>query len=208
MLCTIGSDKQTIVLHTAVNIALDIVGDLLSRLPAASFLPRYLAKPDPVLAIPIAIIWNIRVHWTKKIVLVCSLCLTVVIIVFVITQASGLVHQGAVDINWLIFWHVLNSEAAVFLASAVSFRSFFVSRKNSRPYVHQYSVKRVVKESIVRTRPSNAPDSPPMGISHGGDSHGSLAELDRLSRAPKQGSGPISRNDSGCPLDGDVASLD
>ncbi|KAI9041834.1 uncharacterized protein KD926_006379 [Aspergillus affinis] len=140
VLCKIGPDKKIIVLHTAINTALEIV----------------------VLAIPIAIIWNIRVHWMQKVVLTCSLCLTVIIIVFMITQASGLMHHGVVDINWLIFWHLLNAEAAVFLASAVSFRSFFVARKNSRPSVRPYSVKQMVKESFGRSRHPNPTNTKPL----------------------------------------------
>ncbi|KAH8424779.1 uncharacterized protein LDX57_002522 [Aspergillus melleus] len=125
--CNAGSEKTRNIVHSAVNIALDIVGDLL------------------ILAIPVYLIWTIRIHRTQKLILSCSLCLTIFIISFSITRAAGLVHNGAVDTTWAMFWHFIIAEVGVLVTSATAFRSFFVARKNSRQgtYERRDGVERV-----------------------------------------------------------------
>ncbi|PYH29383.1 uncharacterized protein BO87DRAFT_410630 [Aspergillus neoniger CBS 115656] len=89
------------------------------------------------LAIPVNIIWKIRVRWTQRIVLTMSLCLTVVMIALSIVRVSGLLYHD-------IF---LSAEVGVFLVAAVSFRSFFVAQNRShRP--PPFSVKRFLRESF------------------------------------------------------------
>lgn len=100
-----------------------------------------------VLAIPINVIWKIKVRWGQKVFLSLSLCLTVIMIILSIVRVCGLVYHDLVDTVWETYWQFLSAEIGVFLASAVSFRSLFVSqnRSNSGP---NYSVKRLFKESF------------------------------------------------------------
>jgi uncharacterized membrane protein (Fun14 family) len=113
-----------------------------------------------VLAIPISIIWRVRVHWIQKIILGCSLCVAVIMIILMIVRVAGLVHQGVVDINWNIFWHFLNAEIGVLLTSAVTFRTLFVARKNGNAHASPpYSIKRGIKKSLSRSNRRTSSDT-------------------------------------------------
>ncbi|KAI9042819.1 uncharacterized protein KD926_004884 [Aspergillus affinis] len=132
--CNAGTEKNRNIIHSAVNIALDIVGDLL------------------ILAIPVLLIWTIRIQRVQKLILSCSLCLTIFIIGFSIIRAAGLVHNGAVDTTWAMFWHFIIAEVGVLVTSATAFRSFFVARKNSRQGTYDRR-GRVDKADRVKGRP-------------------------------------------------------
>lgn len=125
-----------------------------------------------VLAIPVNIIWKIRVRWTQRIVLAMSLCLTVVMIVLSIVRVSGLLYHDIVDAIWETYWQFLSAEVGVFLAAAVSFRSFFVAQNRShRP--PPFSVKRFLRESFSSHR-HRQPDSMSSTWLHG---YGSELEI-------------------------------
>ncbi|KAJ4290922.1 hypothetical protein N0V90_010118 [Kalmusia sp. IMI 367209] len=87
----------------------------------------YYNDPRMVLGIPICVIWRIRVHWTQKIVLMLSLCLTVFIIAITIVRMAGFASHGQVDIIWEVYWLILAAEVGLIMAAAITFRIFFVS---------------------------------------------------------------------------------
>ncbi|PIG86720.1 hypothetical protein AARAC_010734 [Aspergillus arachidicola] len=135
-----------------------------------------LTKRISVLAIPFNVIWKIRVRLSHKIILMCSLCLTIVMIALSIIRVSGLIYHDAMDSIWQIYWQFLGSEIGVFLASAVAFRSFFMARnKPSTPV--KYSIKKALKHSLSGANKRRHPDSFP-------DSWFEIpeSELDSLSR--------------------------
>ncbi|KAK1148991.1 hypothetical protein N8T08_007666 [Aspergillus melleus] len=109
---------------------------------------RLLECVNDLLVIPIAVTWTVRVPWKQKIILICSLCLTIIMASLSIIRVSGFVYYGMSDVIWGLYWQFLAAEVGVFLAAAVAFRSFFVARKNSRNATPPYSIKRFVKESI------------------------------------------------------------
>ncbi|KAL4945663.1 hypothetical protein BDV06DRAFT_219057 [Aspergillus oleicola] len=96
-----------------------------------------------IVAIPVGVTWQICIPWKQKIILLCSLCLSMIMASLSIIRVSGLVYQGMVDTIWEVYWQ--------FLAAVVSFRSFFVARKNSRVTTPPYSLRRFVKESVAGT---------------------------------------------------------
>ncbi|KAJ5793386.1 uncharacterized protein N7503_009364 [Penicillium pulvis] len=127
--CNVGKKKDQIVQESISLAVLDVVGDAL------------------ILAIPINVIWKIQVRWGQKIFLSFSLCLTVIMIILSIIRVCGLVYHDLVDTVWETYWQFLSAEIGVFLASAVSFRSLFVSRNRSNASPN-YSVKRLFKDSF------------------------------------------------------------
>ncbi|PWY71379.1 hypothetical protein BO83DRAFT_427980 [Aspergillus eucalypticola CBS 122712] len=127
--CSVGSKKGKVVAESIILMVLDTLGDFL------------------ILAIPVNIIWKIRVRWTQRIILTLSLCLTVVMIILSIVRVSGLVYRDIVDTVWETYWQFLSAEVGVFLAAAVSFRSFFVAQ-NRTLSPPPFSVKRFLQESF------------------------------------------------------------
>ncbi|KAB8218830.1 hypothetical protein BDV33DRAFT_205057 [Aspergillus novoparasiticus] len=126
--CSTGSNKRVIVSESIALAVLDTVGDIL------------------ILAIPINIIWKIRVRWPQKVLLTCSLCLTVIMIALSIVRVCGLENGDMIDTIWETYWQFLSAEVGVFLAAAVSFRSLFVAHKTHAPA--HYSVKKFLKDSL------------------------------------------------------------
>ncbi|KAH8423132.1 uncharacterized protein LDX57_000888 [Aspergillus melleus] len=133
--CVSGPYKKLFVSELIAKMVLDLFGDLL------------------ILVIPIAVTWTVRVPWKQKIILICSLCLTIIMASLSIIRVSGFVYYGMSDVIWGLYWQFLAAEVGVFLAAAVAFRSFFVARKNNRNGTPPYSIKRFVKESITGAYP-------------------------------------------------------
>ncbi|USP76826.1 uncharacterized protein yc1106_04100 [Curvularia clavata] len=117
--CATGSYKKLLVRHSTAQMTLDLLGDAL------------------ILAIPICVIWKIKVQWSQKVALTSSLCLTVFMMVTTVARLAGLIYNDIVDTIWEIFWTLTSGEVGVFLAAATAFRSFFVSRKQSRYTANQ-----------------------------------------------------------------------
>ena len=64
----------------------------------------------------------------QKLTLACSLCLTVIVIVFTITRASGLEWKGNLDVIWEVFFQIVAAEVGLILVAMTAFRQLFVSR--------------------------------------------------------------------------------
>ena len=64
----------------------------------------------------------------QKITLACSLCLTIVVIAFTITRASGLEWKGNLDMLWEVYFQIVAAEVGLILVSMTAFRQLFVSR--------------------------------------------------------------------------------
>lgn len=64
----------------------------------------------------------------QKLTLACSLCLTVVVIAFTITRASGLEWKGNLDVLWEVYFQIVAAEVGLILVSMTAFRQLFVSR--------------------------------------------------------------------------------
>ena len=89
-----------------------------------------------VLYIPCQLIWKVKIKLMQKATLACSLCLTAIVIIFSVTQTSGLVWRGNLDALWEVYFHILVAEIGLILTSMTAFRALFVSRSTSR---HQRS---------------------------------------------------------------------
>ncbi|EDU46727.1 conserved hypothetical protein [Pyrenophora tritici-repentis Pt-1C-BFP] len=106
-------------------------------------------REHPVLAIPICVIWKIKVQWSQKVALMSSLCLTVFMMATTVTRLAGLIYNEMVDTIWEIYWALISAEVGVFLAAATAFRSFFVARKASKNGTPQQQAQRFFSASFV-----------------------------------------------------------
>ena len=88
-----------------------------------------------VLAIPLRLLWRVRIdHWQKLNVGVC-LCLGIVDILIAMMRFAGLRLLGivSIDYTWEAFWFYLEPYVAVIVISVTAFRSAIVSNiKRSR----------------------------------------------------------------------------
>jgi hypothetical protein len=115
------------------QLVLDIVSDLMSRFPFLSL--NFNATPaddTPVLAIPVHIIWQVRIRWTQKIALGCTLCLTMVLVAVTIIRWSGVLHHESVDPVWSSYWQLISAEVGIILTAMTAFRALFVSHSKKR----------------------------------------------------------------------------
>ncbi|KAE8414444.1 hypothetical protein BDV36DRAFT_265156 [Aspergillus pseudocaelatus] len=139
--CSSGRYKSVLIRVSSAQISLDIAADLL------------------ILVIPIGIIWKIKVQWTQKLVLMSSLCLTIVLVALSITRVAGLVHHGAVDTIWETYWQSLSAELGVFLAAASTFRSFFIAQRQNKANIPSVTFNRWLRSSTPRGSARKQPDS-------------------------------------------------
>lgn len=75
----------------------------------------------------------------QKLVLACSLCLTIVLVALSITRVAGIEYKNFVDSVWETYWQSMSAELGVFLAAASAFRGFFVSHKQNKASTPQYN---------------------------------------------------------------------
>ncbi|KAF1839161.1 hypothetical protein BDW02DRAFT_643996 [Decorospora gaudefroyi] len=129
--CAAGHYKAVLVNHSVAQMVLDLVGDAL------------------ILAIPICVIWTIKVQWTQKVALMSSLCLTVFMMITTIARVAGLIHNDMVDSIWEIYWTIVSAEVGVFMAAATAFRSFFVARNNIKGSTPRQQAPRFFSASFV-----------------------------------------------------------
>ena len=73
-----------------------------------------------------------KIRLAQKLALACSLCLTVVVIVFTVTRASGLEWRDKLDVLWEIYFQIVAAEAGLILVSMTAFRALFVSRPSGQ----------------------------------------------------------------------------
>jgi hypothetical protein len=85
-----------------------------------------------VLAIPVRLLWKVRIQLVQKIAVGVSLCLTVIIVTVTVVRASGLHHDDSIDTVWEVYWQIVSSEVGLIMTSATAFRTFFVQRNSER----------------------------------------------------------------------------
>lgn len=83
-----------------------------------------------VIAIPVNIIWKVRVSLKQRVALALSLCLSFVMIIVTVVRVSGIVITSAqsIDVLWEIYWQYIEAAVAVVMASLTAFRSLFIIR--------------------------------------------------------------------------------
>ena len=75
----------------------------------------------------------------QKVALACSLCLTVVVVVFTVTRASGLEWKGNLDVLWEVYFQIVATEVGLILVAMTAFRQLFVSRTGKNQHQRRKS---------------------------------------------------------------------
>ncbi|KAL9030669.1 MAG: hypothetical protein Q9196_001235 [Gyalolechia fulgens] len=110
--CVFGSGLHRALALSQSQMVLDIVGDLL------------------IIYIPFRLIWSVKVRWTQKIALACTLCLTILTIMCTIVRIAG-IHTGrrirSIDSVWETYWQYIAANIALSMTAATAFRTVFIT---------------------------------------------------------------------------------
>lgn len=91
-----------------------------------------------VLALPIYILWRVRIKPLQKVGLGVFLTLHVWMIIIACVRVAKLYSHGFIDVTWLFFWQQMEASVAVVMISLTAFRSIFASHglreRNARPW--------------------------------------------------------------------------
>lgn len=65
---------------------------------------------------------------------------------------TGLGYHTTIDVIWVFYWSLVSAEVAIFMAAAVSFRTFFIAhrRKTRSDLTPQEQARKFFKESLLR----------------------------------------------------------
>lgn len=116
--------------YSILQLVLDIFGDLLSKKQPYDY-QRSHADRYEVLYIPVHLIWKVKIRLLSKIALSCSLCLTIVVIIFTVIRASGLEWRDRLDVVWGVYFHVMAAEVGLILVCMTAFRTLFISQSSA-----------------------------------------------------------------------------
>ena len=85
-----------------------------------------------IIAIPLHLLWAVRIKRRQKLVLGIFLSLNLFMAITASVRVSGLSFHGSFDEVWLYFWQQIEACLAVIMISLTAFRSVFVSSEFSR----------------------------------------------------------------------------
>ncbi|KAL8646828.1 MAG: hypothetical protein Q9226_006694 [Calogaya cf. arnoldii] len=99
-----------------------------------------------LIAIPVALLWRLRISLRQKMILMFVLGLSIFTIIVCIVRIAGARYpNGLIDSAWMVFWLQLEASVAVVIISLTSYRSLFVKDKptdKKSPKNHSTSYKR------------------------------------------------------------------
>lgn len=110
MRCAANSQfKKTLALSSTI-ISLDILTDVM------------------IIAIPICVLWKVKIVTRQKVLLGGSLCLSICMIIAALIRFSGIGVAGtSIDITWGVFWQFIEGCIAISMVSLTAFRSLFIN---------------------------------------------------------------------------------
>lgn len=101
-----------------------------------------LLTTSPVIPIPVALLWRVRIDLRRKLALGTTLCLSIFLIVTAIVRVSGgNTVDGRVDSSWVIFWLQVEAAVAVMVVSVTAFRALFAAERSQRQESPRYTAK-------------------------------------------------------------------
>ena len=118
-----------------------------------------LTKP-PVLAIPLNILWRVKMQTQQKLGLAAFLCLQVLMIIIAVIRISGFIYRHAFDEGWVYLWQQIESCVSVSTISLTAFRIMFVagtSRREQSP--RQWSERGAWRRRVLGKKNSGASSS-------------------------------------------------
>ncbi|KAL8780986.1 MAG: hypothetical protein Q9213_006215 [Squamulea squamosa] len=82
-----------------------------------------------IIAIPIKLLWSMKIRLNQRIVLGTFLCLSVCMFAICLIRAIGYTIDGNIgttfDVQWALFWHITEANVAVTVVSLMAFRSLY-----------------------------------------------------------------------------------
>ncbi|PYI05541.1 hypothetical protein BO78DRAFT_398059 [Aspergillus sclerotiicarbonarius CBS 121057] len=112
-----------------------------------------------ILSIPVLILWNTRITFQKKLILLSVFSVTVVVmIVAIIRVVINTSLDVSVDISWLYFWSFVEMGTAIIISCIASFRQLFVTSQNQHLYgkaacqTPQYPLLNTMRNHYARTQ--------------------------------------------------------
>ena len=103
-----------------------------------------------VVAIPLTVLWRVKIRLQQKLILGIFLCLSIVIVIVAIVQISGEIsanHQ--IDLQWELFWQQIEASISIIVVSITSFRTLLGMRAQKK---RQQSEKRWERLQSYRER--------------------------------------------------------
>ncbi|MCJ1469806.1 hypothetical protein MMC07_008448 [Pseudocyphellaria aurata] len=103
-----------------------------------------------IIAIPVQVLWNVRIKRRQKIILGATLCLSIVMVLTAIIRISAFrIGNENIDVIWGNFWQIVESCLAVAVVCLLAFRSIFVGT--------QAQVKQAQKKQwyVLKKHPQN-----------------------------------------------------
>ena len=85
--------------------------------------------PLQVIAIPITVLWRVKIRLQQKLILGVFLCLSVVIIIVATVQISGeITANHNLDLQWELFWQQIEASISIIVVSITGFRTLLGMR--------------------------------------------------------------------------------
>lgn len=176
--CWIDPHNHKPFVLTAIVITLDILTDVL------------------IIAIPVRLLWAVRIKPRQKLRLGLSLCLSIFIIITAVVKISRLRDtHGTFNMAWVLFWHYAEACIAVLMVSLTAFSSLFVSQ-NLSPQRPNIAPSWYAKLHLRRARRdqdlewTDLPSIPPATLT------GMRTFIGRSSESPVEGEEPLSAHSS------------
>ncbi|KAK0662098.1 hypothetical protein QBC41DRAFT_350470 [Cercophora samala] len=118
-----------------------------------------------ILAIPVSMVWNLRIRWRKKLALISLFSLTIITIVVGIVRVSILYttrfNEGSIDPVAFIFWWSVEAYISLLIACLSSFPQLFVRskpRQAEKPIPTASMIERVRRRMARGGRAPTRPD--------------------------------------------------
>jgi len=88
-----------------------------------------LLPPPAVVAVPISLLWKVKIRLRQKILLNTFLCLSVCMFAICLLRSTGETIDGntgtAIDVQWNLCWQIIEASVAVTVVSLTAFRSLY-----------------------------------------------------------------------------------
>lgn len=124
----VWASNFSIYFSTVVDVFTDVCSKSASRQTRLTMLTR---PPPSVMAMPIRLIYNVKISFKQKAGLVCVFGLCFVMIAFSIIRAKQvLVQQAFVNLTLLMVWSTLGASVSVIVGSLPAFKLFLTKRTN------------------------------------------------------------------------------
>ncbi len=121
---------------------LDIFSDVFSRFSKFDQVTSSFLTTLPVITIPVALLWRVRLDVRRKMALGTTLCLSIFTIVTAIVRLSGGNSAGGqIDSSWVIFWLQIEAAVAVVVVSITTFRALFIAERLQKQGSPRYTGK-------------------------------------------------------------------